>query len=65
MTLRSSLLVSAVVYDPLRLAAGLGLAVLLLVVALWLVRTTDWRPPSEADTPELDRVSRDLDDAEA
>jgi hypothetical protein len=28
-----------------------------LALAVFLVRTTDWRKPSEADTPELDRAS--------
>jgi hypothetical protein len=48
-----------VTYDVARLVAGLGLAALLLAVAAWLVRTTDWRPPTEADTPELDGATLD------
>jgi hypothetical protein len=41
-------------YDPARLAAGLLLAVVLLVVACRLVVTTDWRPPAEAAVPDPD-----------
>jgi hypothetical protein len=51
---------AVVTYDPARLVIGLGVAIALLVVAGWLVRTTDWHPPSEADTPELDDASLDL-----
>ena len=29
---------------------------ILLAIALLLVRRTDWRKPTEADTPELDRA---------
>ena len=50
---------AAVTYDAGRLVGGLAAAAVLLAVALWLVRSTDWRPPSEADAPELDRASRD------
>jgi hypothetical protein len=42
-------------YDPGRLLAGLGAALVLLVAAWRLVVVTDWRPPSEAfvdDPPE-------------
>jgi hypothetical protein len=42
-------------YEPRRLAAGLGLALLLLVLSAWVVRATDWRGPAEAATPEMDR----------
>ena len=35
-------------YDPRRLLAGLGAALVLLVAAWRLVVVTDWRPPSEA-----------------
>lgn len=31
-----------VVYGPLRMVVGLGVAAVLLGVAVWLVRTTDW-----------------------
>lgn len=35
----------SVVYDPLRLVVGLSVAAVLLGVAVWLVRTTDWSAP--------------------
>jgi hypothetical protein len=41
-------------YDLLRLVAGLTAAVLLLLIAWRVVVTVDWRPPSEAEAPELD-----------
>jgi hypothetical protein len=41
-------------YDASRLAAGLVAATLLVLAAAVIVRRTDWRPPSEAATPELD-----------
>lgn len=44
-------------YDRDRLAIGLVVALALLALAAFLVRTTDWRKPSEADTPELDRAT--------
>jgi hypothetical protein len=34
-----------VVYEPLRLVVGLGAAAVLLGVAGWLVRATDWSAP--------------------
>jgi hypothetical protein len=34
-----------VVYEPLRLVVGLGMAAVLLGLAVWLVRTTDWSAP--------------------
>ena len=40
-------------YDAWRVVAGLGAAAAFLLVAWWLVATVDWRPPSEAATPEL------------
>jgi hypothetical protein len=43
-------------YDPRRLAAGLVVVLLLLGLAAWLVRTTDWREPAEAATPDMDRA---------
>lgn len=46
-------------YDPVRLAAGLGTAAVLAALATWLVRSTDWREPTEAATPELDAVADD------
>ena len=44
-------------YERNRLVIGLVVAFLLLALAAFLVRTTDWRKPSEADTPELDQAT--------
>jgi hypothetical protein len=54
-------------YDPARVALALGAAGVLLGLAAWLTRRTDWSPPTEADTPGLDAaVYADLDaEAEA
>lgn len=41
-------------YEATRLAIGLALGGLLLALAFLLIRRTDWRKPTEADTPELD-----------
>jgi hypothetical protein len=41
-------------YDTRRLAIGLVVAAALLAAAWRIVTTVDWRPPSEADTPDLD-----------
>jgi len=38
-------------------ALGLTAAVALIVTACWIIRRTDWRPPSEAATPELDAAA--------
>ena len=43
-------------YDDRRLTLGLLVAAALLVAAWRIVATIDWRPPSEADTPDLDAV---------
>ncbi len=43
-------------YDARRLAIGLVVAAVLLVAAWRIVIAVDWRPPSEADTPDLDMV---------
>ena len=43
-------------YESARVLAGVVLAGILLAAALLLVRRTDWRKPTEADTPELDRA---------
>ena len=49
-------------YSVLRLVLGLGTAVALLTVAAWLVRSTDWRPPREADSSLIDDAElADLD----
>ncbi|MGQ0520059.1 MAG: neocarzinostatin apoprotein domain-containing protein [Actinomycetota bacterium] len=44
-------------YDGGRLIVGLLVAIALACLATWLVRTTDWREPSEAATPELDAAT--------
>lgn len=44
-------------YDPFRWLTGMGVALALLALAFLLARTTDWRKPSEADTPDLDRAA--------
>jgi hypothetical protein len=41
-------------YDTWRLLAGLVSCAVFLLVAWWLVANVDWRPPSEAATPELE-----------
>jgi hypothetical protein len=41
-------------YDGLRLAVGLLVAAMLLAIVGRLIVAVDWRPPSEADAPELD-----------
>jgi hypothetical protein len=41
-------------YDATRVVVGFLLALSLLGVAVYLIRMTDWRKPTEADTPELD-----------
>ncbi len=43
-------------YDATRTLAGLGAAIALIALAMFWVRSTDWRKPSEADTPDLDRI---------
>lgn len=43
-----------VVYEPLRLVVGLGVAAVLLGVAAWLVRATDWSAP-DSDPFDDDR----------
>jgi hypothetical protein len=43
-------------YDTARVVTGLLLAAMLLAIAWFLARTTDWRKPTEADTPALDRA---------
>jgi hypothetical protein len=46
-------------YDGLRLAGGLVLAALLLALGWYVLRTTDWREPAAAATPEMDRAALD------
>jgi hypothetical protein len=43
-------------YDSTRVLVGLLVAAFLLALATFLVRTTDWRKPTEADTPALDQA---------
>lgn len=43
-------------YDVTRSLAGLSAAAALIALAYFLVRRTDWRKPTEADTPDLDNV---------
>jgi len=43
-------------YDATRTLGGLGLAVALIALAIFWVRGTDWRKPTEADTPDLDHA---------
>ena len=43
-------------YNPFRSLTGLAVALVLVALAFFLARTTDWRKPTEADTPELDRA---------
>ncbi len=49
-------------YDITRLTTGLGVAALLLALALWLMVSGEWGPPQEADASALeDAVYADLD----
>jgi hypothetical protein len=49
-------------YDANRLAAGLGLALLLVAIAAGLIRRTDWSAVGEAAAPEIDDAEyADLD----
>jgi hypothetical protein len=48
---------TAASYDPVRWLSGMAVALALLALAFLLARTTDWRKPSEADTPDLDRAA--------
>ncbi len=49
-------------YDDRRLAAGLALAVALLLAGLFLLRGTDWSPLGEEAAPEIDEAEyADLD----
>ena len=50
------------VYDSTRLLSGLGIALMLLLVAAGLLRRTDWSPVGEASAPEIDDAEyADLD----
>ena len=49
-------------YDATRLLVGLGIALMLLLVAAGLLRRTDWSPVGEASAPEIDDAEyADLD----
>jgi hypothetical protein len=48
-------------YNGARLAVGLGVAVLLLLLAVIVVRRTDWTKPSEAATPDVDAADLETD----
>jgi hypothetical protein len=43
-------------YDATRTLVGLGIAIVLILLAIFWVRGTDWRKPTEADTPDLDHA---------
>ena len=43
--------------SPARLVIGLLVAAALLAFAWWTIATHDWRPPSEAATPEFDAIT--------
>jgi hypothetical protein len=44
-------------YDGWRLGAGGAAALLLCVLAVVVVRRTDWREPTQASTPEMDGIA--------
>ena len=48
--------VPAADYSPIRLVVGLSAAAAMLLVAWWIIASVNWRPPSEASTPEFDAV---------
>ena len=50
---------SQVRLEPGRALAGVAVALFLLGLAAFIIRTTDWRPPSEASTPYLDAATSD------
>jgi hypothetical protein len=45
-------------YATWRVVTGLVAAAAFLLVAWWLIATVDWRPPSEAATPEFTEADR-------
>lgn len=52
-------------YQSGRVVAGLAIGALAAAIGLWLVRTTDWRPPAEADGSLIDDAPFADLDAEA
>lgn len=50
---------SEVRLEASRTLAGVVVALFLLGMAAFIIRTTDWRPPSEASTPFLDAATSD------
>ena len=52
-------------YVTTRLVIGLAAALGLALAAVWLVRTTDWQPPPEADSTAIDEAEFADLDAEA
>lgn len=49
-------------YDSNRLLAGVGVALILVMIAAWLLRRTDWSAVGEAAAPEIDDAEyADLD----
>lgn len=49
-------------YDPTRVVVGLAIALGLGAGAVWLIRSTDWQPPPEADGSAIDDAEyADLD----
>jgi hypothetical protein len=46
-------------YDALRVVLGLSVTIVLLTVATWIWRRTDWTVATEASTPQLDRAQID------
>jgi hypothetical protein len=47
--------------EPDRVIPALVLAAALLATAWYLIKTSDWSPPSEAATPELDAITLEVD----
>jgi hypothetical protein len=46
----------AVMYEPLRLIAGMTVAAVLVAVAGWLIATTDWSEPNHDVDPLDERL---------
>lgn len=52
-------------YDSSRVIIGFALAIVLVMGAGWLIRSTDWAPPSESDSTPIDEAEYADLDAEA